>query len=253
MLKENLRLMFAVNSQRQLNTIMHADDQILIIRKNDFLAKLTEDEYNALNIIHNFVVARRDDYIYLDAGFHNKLYFIKEGFVKVGNVDEEGNELVKEILQPGDVFGQFSLERNNMMGEFARAHKQEAVLCAFTVQDFEKILSTRPDMSIAFSKKVGKKLMQTETRILNLLQKDVRSRLLYFFWTLGRQHGQNGENRVVINNYLTHEDISRLTGTSRQSVTTMLSMLADEGLVTMDRKQIIIPDLKMLEKEAKVG
>ena len=95
--------------------------------------------------------------------------------------------------------------------------------------------------------------MQTETRILNLLQKDVRSRLLYFFWTLGRQHGQNGENRVVINNYLTHEDISRLTGTSRQSVTTMLSMLADEGLVIMDRKQIVIPDLKILEKEAKVG
>jgi CRP/FNR family transcriptional regulator len=77
--------------------------------------------------------------------------------------------------------------------------------------------------------------------------------LLYFFWTIGRQHGQDGKNKVVINNYLTHEDISRLTGTSRQSVTTMLSVLADEGLVTMDRKQIILPDLKLLEKEARVG
>jgi CRP/FNR family cyclic AMP-dependent transcriptional regulator len=232
---------------------MSADDQMLIIRRNDFLAKLTEDEYDALNIIHNFVVARRDDYIYFDAGFHNKLYFIKEGFVKVGNVDEDGNELVKEILQPGDVFGQFSLERSNMMGEFAKAHKQEAVLCAFTIHDFEKILSTRPDMSLAFSKKVGKKLMQTETRILNLLQKDVRSRLLYFFWTIGRQHGQHGHKKIIINNYLTHEDISRLTGTSRQSVTTMLSLFADEGLVIMDRKQIIIPDIQLLGKETKVG
>jgi len=232
---------------------MSADDQMLIIRRNDFLAKLTEAEYDALNIIHNFVVARRDDYIYFDAGFHNKLYFIKEGFVKVGNVDEDGNELVKEILKPGDVFGQFSLERSNMMGEFAKAHKQEAVLCAFTLQDFEKILTLRPDMSIAFSKIVGKKLLQIETRLLNLLQKDVRTRLLYFFWTIGRQHGQQGQKKVVINNYLTHEDISRLTSISRQSVTTMLSLFADEGLVIMDRKQITIPDIKLLEKEAKVG
>lgn len=232
---------------------MGAEDQMLIIRRNDFLAKLTEQEYDALNIIHNFVVARKDDYIYFDAGFHNKLYFIKEGYVKVGNVDEEGKEIVKEILQPGDVFGQFGLERSNMMGEFAQAHNQETILCAFTVHDFEKILSTRPEMSIAFSKKVGKKLLQTETRILNLLQKDVRTRLLYFFWTIGRQHGQDGKNRVVTNNYLTHEDIARLTGTSRQTVTTMLGQFADEGLVIMDRKQIVLPDMKLLEKETKIG
>jgi hypothetical protein len=30
-------------------------------------------------------------------------------------------------------------------------------------------------------------------------------------------------------------------------------MFADEGLLTMDRKQIVIPDLKLLEKQAKVG
>ena len=232
---------------------MDAHDQMLIIRRNDFLDKLTPDNYEALNILHNYIIADKDAYIYFDAQFLNKLYFVKEGFVKIGNVDEEGNELIKEILQPGDVFGQFMLERNNMNGEFAQAHKCETVLCAFTLQDFEKLLALRPDMGIIFSRKIGQKLKRVENRLLNLLQKDVRTRLLYFFWTLVQQNEQPEGRSVKLINYLTHEDIARLTGTSRQTVTTLINQFTDEGLMVVDRKTILIHDVKQLQRLAKVG
>jgi CRP/FNR family transcriptional regulator, cyclic AMP receptor protein len=232
---------------------MGSEDLMLIIRRNDFLDKLSRDDYDALNIVHNFIVSQKDEYIYFDAGYHNKLYFIKEGFVKIGNVDDDGNELVKEILQPGDVFGQFSLERNNMLGEFAQAHKQQSILCAFTLQDFERLLAIRPEMSIEFSKKVGRKLKRTEMRLMNLLQKDVRTRLLYFFWSMAKQHCGKDANDASIDNYLTHEDISRLTGTSRQTVTTLINQFVEEGLISLDRRNILIHDIRKLEKEARIG
>ena len=232
---------------------MDAQDQLLIIRRNDFLDKLTPDNYETLNILHNYIIADKDAYIYFDAQFLNKLYFVKEGFVKIGNVDEEGNVLIKEILQPGDVFGQFMLERNNMNGEFAQAHKCETILCAFTLQDFEKLLVLRPDMGIIFSRKIGQKLKRVENRLLNLLQKDVRTRLLYFFWTLVQQSENPTGNAVKLANYLTHEDIARLTGTSRQTVTTLINQFTDEGLLDVDRKAITIRDVKQLQKLAKVG
>jgi len=137
---------------------MKAEDQMLIIRRNDFLDKLTIDDYETLNILHNYIIANKDAYIYFDAQFLNKLYFVKEGYVKIGTVDDSGTELVKEVLQPGDVFGQFMLERSNLNGEFAQAHKCDTVLCAFTINDFERLLEVRPDLSIAFSRKIGQKL-----------------------------------------------------------------------------------------------
>ena len=232
---------------------MSAEDQMLIIRKNDFLDKLTTADYEHLNILHNYIIADKDAYIYFDAQYLNKLYFLKEGFVKIGIIDDNGEELVKEILQPGDVFGQFMLERNNMQGEFAQAHRCETILCAFTIPDFEKLLSLRPDLAIVFSKKIGQRLKNVENRLLNLLQKDVRTRLLYFFYSLSKSNKDVTSNTATLPNFLTHEEIARLIGSSRQTVTTLLNKCAEEGLLHMDRKSITIPDIKLLQKEAKVG
>jgi CRP/FNR family transcriptional regulator len=232
---------------------MSAEEQMIIIRRNDFLDKLTPANYETLNILHNYIIADKDAYIYFDAQYLNKLYFVKEGFVKIGNIDDNGEELVKEILQPGDVFGQFMLERNNMNGEFAQAHKCETILCSFTIQDFEKLLEIRPDMGIAFSRKIGQKLKNVENRLLNLLQKDVRTRLLYFFWTLLLHKQAKEGNTITITNFLTHEDIARLTATSRQTVTTLINKFTEEGLLDVDRKSITVHNIKLLQKEAKVG
>ncbi len=232
---------------------MSAEEQMIIIRRNDFLDKLTPANYETLNILHNYIIADKEAYIYFDAQYINKLYFVKEGFVKIGNIDDNGEELVKEILQPGDVFGQFMLERNNMNGEFAQAHKCETILCSFTIQDFEKLLEIRPDMGIAFSRKIGQKLKNVENRLLNLLQKDVRTRLLYFFWTILQQKQIKEGNAITIPNFLTHEDIARLTATSRQTVTTLINKFSEEGLLDVDRKSITVHNIKLLQKEAKVG
>jgi len=233
---------------------MGIDEKLLIIRRNDFLAQLSPGDYEALGIVHNFIMADRNAYIYFDAQHFNKLFFVKEGYVKIGNTDDEGNEVIRDILQPGDVFGQITLERsNNMRGEFAQACKSDVSLCAFTTDDFERLLQVRPDLAVHFSKKVGQKQRHIENRLLNLLQKDVRTRLLFFFWTLLRHHNGEQGNSLTLSNYLTHEDIARLTGTSRQTVTTLISQFAADGLLEVDRRHIVIHDIKSLQKQAKVG
>jgi CRP/FNR family transcriptional regulator len=233
---------------------MRPDDKMLVIRKNDFLAKLTVDEYDSLNIVHNYLVADKNDYIYFDPQHLNKLYFVKKGYVRIGFVDDTGNDVIKDILKPGDVFGQFTLEHENMYGEYALAYKTNVALCIFTIADFKKLLERRPDLSIEYAKKVGRQLRKIENRLVNLLQKDVRSRLLYFFWTLLQQDTkEKGSDMVELENYFTHEDIARLTGTSRQTATTLINQFADEALIEFDRKKIKIIDIKLLQKELNVG
>jgi hypothetical protein len=53
---------------------MAVDDTWLLLRNYDLWAHLSDEEYNELNIVNNFVRARKGDFIYFEAFHHNKLY-----------------------------------------------------------------------------------------------------------------------------------------------------------------------------------
>jgi CRP/FNR family transcriptional regulator, cyclic AMP receptor protein len=226
---------------------MTVDKQMLLLRNCNLWAHLTNEEFEELNVVHNFVKAPKGNYIYFDSHFLNKLYFLKDGYIKIGYIDETGREVVKEIIQKGEVFGQFTLDKNNMNGEFAQAYKADVSLCAFNIEDFEKILKQKPAIALQFTRQVGHKLRHIENRLINLLHKDVRTRLLHFFMMLAGVQNENNI-KIEIENFLTHEDIANLVGASRQTVTTVLGELATENLVTVQRQVIILPDVKRLQK-----
>ena len=231
---------------------MSVDQNLLLIRNYDLWAHISEEEYEALNLVHNFIEANKNQFIYFDSHFHNKLYFLKEGFIKIGYIDETGREIVKEIIQKGEVFGQITLERNNLQGEFAKAYKANVSLCAFNIEDFEKICEKKPVIALRYSKLIGNQLKKVENRLVNLLHTDVRTRLINFILLLAN-------NSTITNNsaafpiFLTHEDIAQLIGSSRQTVTTSLNELEAAGLLHTTKGNMHLPDVKTLQKLATVS
>lgn len=225
------------------------DEKFLMLRNYDLWCHLSDEEYEELNIAHHFIEAKKGDYIYFDSHHLNKLYFLKEGFIKIGFIDDEGNEVIKEIISEGEIFGQFSLEKNNLNGEFARAYKSNVSLCSFTIEDFEALLKKKPELAVKYSKLVGKKLQRAEFRLMNMLNKNVRSRLLAFFYHLAIKNGYNNTaDSFSFDNFLTHEDIAKLIGSTRQTVTTYLNQLEVEGLLKITRKIIFVPDVKKIQQ-----
>ncbi len=232
---------------------MTTDKTFLLIRNYDLFSHISDEEYEELNLVHHFIEAEKGDYVYFDSAYHNKLYFLKGGTIKIGHVDVEGKEVIKEIIREGEVFGQFSLERNNLNGEFAQAYKSDVSLCAFNIEDFEKLLKKKPEIAFHFSKQVGLKLHKFQNRLVNLLNKDVKTRLVNFLVMLAKEEGESEDgNQYNIQNFLTHEDIAQLIGSSRQTVTTLLNELENAGFVNVTRQVIKIPSVKSLQNSLAV-
>ncbi len=222
---------------------------MLLLRNYDLWCHLSDDEYQELNVAHHFIEAKKGDYIYFDSHHLNKLYFVKDGYIKIGYIDEEGNEIVKEIIKEGEIFGQFALEKKNLNGEFAKAYKGSVSLCAFSIEDFERLLKNKPELAVKYAKQVGEKLRRAEFRLLQMLNKDVRSRLLSFFYNLAMMEGYDGSTpSFTFNNFLTHDDVAKLIGSARQTVTTVINQLEEEGLLKISRKKISLPDTKKLRQ-----
>jgi len=226
----------------------HCDSTLLLLRGFDIFQHITEAEYEALNLVHNYIEAVDGEYIYFPHQNHHKLFFAKDGFIKLGYIDEQGNEVIKEIIRKGEVFGQFTLEKNNAQDEFAQAYKSNVSLCAFTIEDFLRILQRKPEMAIAFSFHLGNKLRKVENRLLNILNKNVKSRLAQLLLQLALDSNSMADNTAKLDKFLTHEDLAKLIGSSRQTVTTTLNQFEKEGLISISKKHITIHNTAVLKK-----
>ena len=52
---------------------------------------------------------------------------------------------------------------------------------------------------------------------------------------------------VVFANYLTHAEVASLIGCTRQTATTFINKMEEEGLLSFSRKEVRIPSLKKMQ------
>lgn len=227
---------------------MYIDSNFILLRKHRLFSQLTYKECSELNIESGFMQKKKNEFIYLNSLKSDRLYFLKKGYVKIGSYDKEGNEIIKEVLNQGDIFGQLSLEGGTEQEEFAQVIKSDASICSFTVADFENILLKRPDLAISYTKLVGLKIKAIQSRITSIIFKDVRARLIDFFISMAmKERKKQDEDRIVFSNYLTHAEVSSLIGCTRQTATTFINRLEEEGLITFSRQEVCVPSLKKLQ------
>ncbi len=171
---------------------------------------------------------------------------MKEGRVKVGTYSEDGKEIVKTILTPGEVFGELALTGEESRRDFAMALDATTVVCPMTIDDMRSRMADNQELSLNIFKMVGKRMRKLERRIELLISKDARTRVIEFLRDMAEEKGKKVGLEMMIPNHLKHQDIASLTGTSRQTVTTILNELKEKNIINFDRRKILIRDLEKL-------
>ncbi|HAS41755.1 MAG TPA: Crp/Fnr family transcriptional regulator [Microscillaceae bacterium] len=215
------------------------------LRNHQIFSQITDDKYQELCVWVGFKKALKNEAIFFSHEATKRLYFLKKGMLKIISLDAEGNEVTKDIIQKGDIFGEIALTESSEDNdsEYAKVMSDEAVMCTFTQDNFEKVLAKYPTISLKFTKKVGDKLKTLENRYNNLIFKDVRTRVIHFLKKFVKDNGENHQGIFSTRNYLTHQDIAHLTGSTRQTVTSILNQLKKENKLIYSRHEIIIPDI----------
>ncbi|MEQ8360483.1 MAG: Crp/Fnr family transcriptional regulator [Cytophagales bacterium] len=190
---------------------------------------------------------KKNEFIYFPNDASDTIYFIHQGKVKIGSYSEDGKEILKAVLTPGELFGEMALIGEEKRNDFAQAIENDTQLCPLSLSEMESILLDSKELSIKLTKIIGLRLRKIERRLESLVFKDARTRIVDFIKEMGEERGQKVGFETLIRNPLTHQDMANLTGTSRQTVTTVLNELKEKNVINFDRRRILVRDMALLK------
>lgn len=222
---------------------MYEDLKYWYLRDHKLFRTLSFGQIKQLCIIMGFKKAQKGEIIYFSASDVPRIFLLKKGNIKIVAVDENGNETIKDIIQKGDLFGELTLEVDSQANEYAKVLSDDVAICSFLLSDFEDVLLKNPSLALSYTKFVGLKMKRIKNSYSNLISKDAKSRLSLFLKDWGETEGTRIENKIVIENYLTQNDIAQIICTSRQTTTQLLNEMVANGKIAYNRKEIIINDV----------
>jgi CRP-like cAMP-binding protein len=175
------------------------------------------------------------------------IFFLKSGRVKIGSYSNDGKEVIKAIVHPGDMFGEMGLIGLDTRNDFAIAMDEDVRVCTMNVDEVLSMMRANSELSYKITTTIGNKLAYLERRFESLIFKDARTRVVELIREMASERGKVlAGGSVLLEHSLTHQEIASLTATSRQTVTTVLNELKDSKLLNFDRKTILIHELNKL-------
>ncbi len=218
---------------------MFQGSQYWYLQNHQLFKTLNSTDLKEICFISKFKTAKKGDIIFFSDEIAGRVFTLKKGSLKIVRIDSQGNEIVKDVLQKGDMFGQLSLS-DSSEDEYAVVISDDVVFCSFKSEDFEKFIQNKPDVAIKYTKWIGFWFKRLENRYSNIMFKDVRTRLLSFFNDISKDILPDENGAIVLPNYLTHQDVSSLICSTRQTVTSLLNAFKSEGIIDYSRKEIVI-------------
>ncbi len=183
----------------------------------------------------------RGDIVYSPGDRNDRIYVVDSGRIKIVRTSAGGSESIVGIRNPGDLFGELSWMTGGTTRTTSAVALDPGDVCRITASAFEQRLRADAVLASSFSRGCARQLAALERELTELAGKSVPGRLVDVLGRLAAEHGVHGpDGSLHIGLSLTHQDLADLIGTSRETITKELSVLADVGLLRVSHRTIVL-------------
>lgn len=235
------------------------DTAVLEILKGvELFSQLNDEQLKCLAdlvVIQNFnsnetVVLEGDDSV-------QALYFIASGSVQVYMTGNDGCETILSFLERGDFFGEMSLIDGEPRSASVRTINDVQVLIIHR-EPFLALIRQYPEIAMALLSEMSKRLRKANRQIGSLSTMSVSGRVAGTLLNLMEERGvrvrtDSGKMVVVIHNRPTQQQLADMSGTTRETVSRVSSILVRSGAIALTGKDIVIFDEEALQEKASKG
>lgn len=220
------------------------------LHKAPIFSDLSDAELVALSEIAVLKRFSPGDNLFLEGDDCEGMYVLWTGSVRLYKMAQSGREQVLSIEGPGDAVAELPVFDAGPYPASARAVSEVATLF-LSSQKLRQLCLAHPTLALKVLKVVGRRLRRLVTLIEELSFTTVRHRLIGFLLKCAQHHRQG--NRAEFSLPDSHQEIASHIGTVRELVSRNLSRLGVEGLIHLENKKCVIPDLQKLCDEHDAG
>lgn len=209
----------------------------------------------SLTTVNSYLFQRRynkGDFVFLPDNKADSLFFVVRGKVKIGSYADGQKEVIKSICSVGDIFGELAYLDSSRRINFAQSLSDHTILYEMDVKWIDFLSREEQNLTGVIFTKLSDRIAELEQKVTSLVAKDAKSRIIDYLVNQAEKEGVKVGYEVMVKNYLTHYEIASITGTSRQTVTSLLNQLKEQNFINFNRKQFLIRDLDNLRQQATI-
>lgn len=169
----------------------------------------------------------------------NSIYLVIDGKVKVCRTADDGRQVVVDIYQPDEFFGECGF-----LGEKHRVEEAVALdatkVMTWSTSEIEELVVRRPRLGIALVQLLVRRSMEFGARIESFSIDNIGRRLVRSLVRFSERLGKEAGDGTVDMMPFTHELLSQYVGTSREIVTHYMNQLRRQGYLKYSRKGIAL-------------
>lgn len=177
--------------------------------------------------------------IYGRSQLSNSIYLVIDGKVKVCRTADDGRQVVVDIYQPDEFFGE-----SGFLGEQHRVEEAMALdgtkVMTWSTAEIEELVVRRPRLGIALVQLLVKRSMDFGARIESFSIDNIGRRLVRSLIRFSERLGHESADGYTDMMPFTHELLSQYVGTSREIVTHYMNQLRRQGYLRYSRKGIAL-------------
>jgi len=202
------------------------------VRETRQFCKMAPDAVEALDQSKFLGVYPKGSLLFVEGEQARGVFILCSGRAKLTTSSTEGRTLIVKIASPGEVLGASA----TLLGrpyEVSAETLEPAQVSFIRREDFLRLLTSFPEACMHTAQQLSEKYesAQKEIRTLGLAQTtSEKLAKLILDWTAGGEPTTQGVRLQVL---LTHEEIAQMIGTTRETVTRLLSDFKRKKLISV--------------------
>ena len=192
-------------------------------------------------------LCRPNEAIFLKGDPGNSMMAVVRGRVRICSYSSEGREVILNVINPGQVFGEIALIDGG--SRTADAFAMEATeLVVLSRRDFLPFLERNPQVCIKLLEVLCERLRATSAQVEDFFFLDLRSRLAKRLLAAADHAANNGAGGDPGTVRLSQHMLASMIGTSREAVNKQLRAWEEEDLIALKRGVVKIINRQRLEE-----
>jgi CRP/FNR family cyclic AMP-dependent transcriptional regulator len=217
------------------------DDGIVrYLRSNRFFRYVGDEVLMACLQLFSIVSLPKGARLHDSADDSPGVYLLKSGVIRLNLSSLDGREVAVALLGAGDIFGLDALF-GKMESRTTAICLEDSLVCSCRAERLYPMITKYPSLLMNVASYLWEQGERTISTVEEIAFLTVQERIERILDRLATEHGVPHPQGTRIALRLTHLDLATLIGSTRETVSTQLRKLQEDGRLIIQKRSFIVP------------